>query len=308
MGIVEAIILGIIQGASEFLPISSTGHLRIIPSLLGWQDPGAGFTAVIQLGTLAAVLLYFRKDLLNIFTKWAGSIANKELRKESEAKIGWGIFFGTLPIMVLGYLLQDFIEGSLRSLYVVATMLIFMGLLMLVAEKATKATRKFDDVTLKDGLIVGLWQAVALIPGASRSGSTITGALFSKLDRETAARFSFLLSVPSIFAAGIYSLYKHRADILSSGLTATLIATVVSFAVGYASIAFLMSFLQKRGTTPFVAYRVILGLVLIGLLQTGKLDPMAGTPQESDVSKKTTSNHRTSGMDDRWPRQSRPRI
>lgn len=273
MGIVEAVVLGIVQGLTEFLPISSTGHLRVVPTLFGWEDPGAAFTAVIQLGTLAAVLIYFWKDLVTIFTAWLRSLAGE---KSYEGRLGWAIVVGTIPIVVLGLLGKDYIEGSLRSLTVVATMLIVVAILMLIAEKFSSHKRSSDSLSPRDGLIVGLWQAVALIPGASRSGSTITGGLFLGLERAAAARFSFLLSVPSIFAAGIYEAVKERKEILGSNLTPIIVATVVSFIVGYAAIAFLMSYLQKRSTMVFIVYRIVLGVVLLALVFSGRLDPMVG--------------------------------
>ncbi len=276
MGLVEAIILGIIQGLTEFLPISSTAHLRLAPALLGWPDPGAAFTAVIQLGTLAAVLIYFWKDLSKIFIAWIRSLQGE---KSYEGRLGWAIFYGTIPIIVLGLAGKKYIEGSLRSLAVVGTMLIFVGLLMLIAEKVGSHKRSSDSLSQRDGLIVGLWQALALIPGASRSGSTITGGLFLGLEREAAARFSFLLSVPSILAAGLYEAFKERKDILGANLTPTIVATVVSFFVGYAAIAFLMTYLQKRSTMVFIVYRVALGIIILALIATKHLDPNAGLPK-----------------------------
>jgi undecaprenyl-diphosphatase len=276
VGLAEAVVYGLLQGLTEFLPISSTAHIRIAPALMGWQDPGAGFTAVIQLGTVLAVLIYFAKDLANALVGWAKSLAGKH-RDTVDARMGWAIFFGTIPIVVFGVLGQDAIKGSLRSLWVVAGSLIFMGILMAVAESVAKKSRPIESVKATDGWIVGLWQAVALIPGMSRSGSSITGALFSGFDRQTAARFSFLLSVPSVLAAGVKELYDERDHLLNGDmLMPTLVATLVSFAVGYASIAFLMKFLQRNGILPFVAYRIALGLILIALLATGTLDPMAG--------------------------------
>lgn len=273
MGIVEAIVLGIVQGLTEFLPISSTGHLRLVPTLFGWEDPGAAFTAVIQLGTLAAVLIYFRNDLVNIFKAWVKSFRGE---KTYESRLGWAIVVGTFPIVILGLLGKDYIEGSLRSMTVIGVMLILIGLLMLVAEKVGSQKRSADSLAPRDGLVVGLWQAVALIPGASRSGSTITGALFLGLDRAAAARFSFLLSVPSILAAGIYEAVNEREHIMGSNLTPTIIATIVSFLVGYAAIAFLMAFLQKRSTLVFIVYRIILGTIILGLVFSGRIDPMIG--------------------------------
>lgn len=284
MGILEAIVYGVVQGLTEFLPISSTAHIRIVPSLLGWQDPGASFTAVIQIGTLLAVLIYFWKDLVLVFLGWLRSFGGE--RGTVEAKVGWGIVIGTLPIVVLGFLFREQIKSdAVRSLYVVAAMLILMGLVLLAAEKLSPHRREFSELTVKDGVWVGFWQAVALIPGASRSGSTISGALFAGLTRSTAARFSFLLSIPSVLAAAVLELAEERDQLLGAGLAPTLTATFVSFIVGYASIAFLMKLLQTRTTMGFVVYRVALGLALLALLQTGRLDPTAGqAPGKNDVS------------------------
>jgi undecaprenyl-diphosphatase len=277
--LIEAVVYGLLQGLTEFLPISSTAHIRIAPALLGWQDPGAAFTAVIQLGTVLAVLIYFAKDLAGALSGWFKAVIGKE-RDTNEARMGWAIFLGTIPIVVFGVLGEDWIKGSLRSLWVVAFSLIAMGALMAIAEKVSVKQRQIESVKPLDGWIVGAWQALALIPGMSRSGSSITGGLFAGFDRQTAARFSFLLSVPSILAAGLKELFDERKNLLNGEmLTSTIVATIVSFVVGYASIAFLMKFLQRNGIMPFVAYRVLLGLVLVALLATGTLHPMAGISQ-----------------------------
>ena len=288
MGILEAIVYGIVQGLTEFLPISSTAHIRIVPSLLGWQDPGAAFTAVIQVGTLLAVLIYFWKDLVGVLRGWVKSFGGD--RSTPEAKIGWGIVIGTLPIVIFGFLFKDQIKSdAVRSLYVVATMLILMGIVLFAAEKLSLRRREFSDLTVKDGIWVGLWQAVALIPGASRSGSTISGALFAGLTRTTAARFSFLLSIPSILAAAGLELVQERKELMEAGVVPTLVATGISFIVGYASIAYLMKLLQTKSTMGFIVYRVALGVLLIVLLQTGKLNAMSGehTPNTPHVSTQT---------------------
>ena len=284
MDILKAIIYGIVQGITEWLPISSTAHLRVVPALAGWEDPGAAYTAVIQLGTLLAVLIYFRKELAMAFTGWAASLIHADQRGTPEAKMGWAIFVGTIPIVICGVLFKDAIEGSLRSLYVISVSLIVVGLLMLVAEKFGKQNRRLGDVRIIDGLIVGCCQAVALIPGASRSGSTLVGGLFSGFDRATAAKFSFLLSVPSIFAAGLKEFWSYRDQIMGDQLVPIIVATVVSFIVGYATIAFLLNYLAKRSTAVFVGYRIALACLLLVLLQTGKLDPMQGIePKTPDV-------------------------
>ncbi|MBC8065454.1 MAG: undecaprenyl-diphosphate phosphatase [Chlorobia bacterium] len=276
MDLAQGVVYGLLQGLTEFLPISSTAHIRIAPALLGWQDPGAGFTAVIQLGTVLAVLIYFARDLGKALTAWTKTLTGQN-QDAPDARMGWAIFWGTIPIVVLGFLGQKWIKGELRSLWVIATTLIVMGILMAVAEYVGKKHRLFASVQAKDGWIVGAWQALALIPGMSRSGSSITGALFAGFDRATAARFSFLLSVPSVLAAGLKELWTERHNLLEGGnLTPTIVATAVSFVVGYASIAFLMKFIQKRGIMPFVAYRIALGALLILLLANGTLSPMAG--------------------------------
>ena len=275
MDLIQAIVYGIVQGLTEFLPISSTAHLRIVPALAGWPDPGAGFTAVIQLGTLLAVLIYFARDLSKAFMGWVRNIGNPR-SADPDARMGWAIVVGTIPIVVLGVVAQKWIKGELRSLWVIAATLIVMGVIMAVAERVGAKRRQVEDVQVKDGWIVGLWQALALIPGMSRSGSTISGALFDGFDRAAAARFSFLLSIPSILAAGLKELYDERKELIGSHLTPTLAATVVSFVVGYASIAFFMKFLQRHGILPFVLYRIVLGVALIVLLTAGVLSPMSG--------------------------------
>ncbi len=279
----KAIIIGIIQGVTEFLPVSSNAHIRVLPALLGWQDPGAAFTAVIQLGTVLAVLIYFAKDLGRAVSGWAKSLTGGPKDTE-DARMGWAVFYGTLPVLVLGLALRHQITSdSFRSLYVIAGAFIFMGVLMLISERVGSKKRGIETVTVKDGLVVGLWQCFALIPGMSRSGSTITGGLFSGFDRPTAARFSFLLSVPSVSAAGLFELYDERKNILGPELGYVIVATIVSFIVGYAAIAFLIKFLQKHGVLPFVLYRILLGLALIGLLQSGHLKPDTGLTPVPDA-------------------------
>jgi undecaprenyl-diphosphatase len=282
MTLLQALVLGIIQGLTEFLPISSTAHLRVIPALVGWEDPGAAFTAVIQGGTLAAVLIYFAPDIRRLFLAWARALARRRPWETADAKLAWLIVAGTVPVVVCGLAFKRQIEGPWRSLYVIAAASIVLALLLRAAE-ATLQWRQRTGRTLKDlahigwldALVVGGAQAVALVPGSSRSGVTITAGLFAGLDRETAARFSFLLSLPSLLAAGVYELYKERQTLLASQSDALnlLLATVVSGVVGYASIAFLLAFLRTRSTYVFIAYRLILGVVLLLLLQRGLLQP-----------------------------------
>lgn len=267
--------MGLVQGLTEFLPVSSSGHLFIAPSLMGFKEPGAAFTAVIQLGTLAAVLIYFAKDLAALIKGFFAGLFDKSKRSELEFKQALGVAIGTLPIIVIGLLFKDQIEGVLRNAYLIAAMLIIFGLFMGYAEKVGKQTKKWEDLTAMDGLKLGLWQCLALIPGSSRSGTTITGGLIGGMDRAVAARYSFLLSVPAVFGSGLYGLYKERDAISTSMGSATLVATVVAFISGYAAIAFLMKMLQSKSTWPFVWYRVALGCTLIALTASGVV-PVGG--------------------------------
>ncbi len=283
MTLFEATILGIVQGLTEFLPISSTAHLRIVPALAGWQDPGAAFTAIAQLGTLVAVLIYFRKDISVIIQGVVRGVLQGKPLESTEAKMGWMIAAGTIPIVILGLLFKNHIETSLRSLYWISSALIILALVLFLAEWNIKNRLKkglplktIDKIGWKEALLIGLAQSVALIPGASRSGVTITGGLFLNLSRETAARFSFLLSLPSVFAAALLELYKTWAVIAASteNITNIIVATLVAGVVGYASIGFLLTYLKKHTTTIFIAYRLIAGVVILFLLATGKLAPL----------------------------------
>lgn len=281
MDLVQAVILGIVQGITEWLPISSTAHLRVVPALFGWDDPGSAFTAVIQLGTILAVVIYFWSDLVRYIGGWLKSIFGGP-KGTVEAKMGWGVFVGTLPILFAGYFGREWITGPLRSLNVIAGSLIVFGLIMYVADRLASQKRDMEQVDVKDGLVVGLFQVLSLIPGVSRSGSTMTGAFLRGFDRPTAARFSFLLSLPSITAAGLFQLYDERDMILNEQLLPVVVGTVVSFVVGYASIAWLIRYLQKNGLGVFVVYRIVLGVVLIVLVQTGTI-PAEETPAEEPV-------------------------
>lgn len=276
MNWLQAIVYGIIQGLTEFIPVSSSGHLNIAPALFRWQDPGAGFTAVIQLGTLVATFVYFWDDLRRAFTAWARSIGDKNLRQTTDARIGWATFWGTLPLVVLGYVFKKFIATDARDLRMTAGLLIGFGLLLLVAELVGKKTRRLEDATVRDGVILGLWQACALIPGASRSGSSITGGLFAGLDRSAAARLSFLMSVPAVLGSGLYELWDARHELMSFGAPQTIAATAVSFFVGMAAIHFLITFLKNHRVTPFVIYRVVFGVLVLTLVSNGTIPAKAG--------------------------------
>jgi len=283
MTIFQAFIYGLLQGLTEFLPISSTAHIRIAPALLGWPDPGAAFTAVIQIGTLAAVLIYFARDIRDVTAGFLrGLIAGKPF-EEFHSKLAWMIGVGTIPIVVCGLLFKDDIETTLRSLYVIAASMIALAVLLMAAEELTRrrtqrgiAAKRLESLGWGEAIAVGFAQAMALIPGSSRSGTTITGGLFAGLSRETAARFSFLLSIPSVFAAGVFELYQEREALLSQdvGVTAIVTATIVSGVVGYASIAFLLDYLKRNSTFVFIVYRLLLGSALLILLRMGILNPL----------------------------------
>jgi undecaprenyl-diphosphatase len=268
--LLQAIVLGIVQGLTEFLPISSSGHLRVVPAFLGWEDPGAAFTAVIQLGTMAAVVLYFRADLWRIARAWLASLRDPARRGDLDARIGWYLILATIPISVFGLALKDQIENGARDLYVIGTTLVVLGLVLLVAEKVSRRERAIESITRRDAIVVGFAQALALVPGVSRSGATITAGLFLGFDRVAAARFSFLLSIPAVVLSGLFEL-KGVVDGSAEGavgIAPTAVATLLAFVVGYASIAFLLRFLTTHTTGVFVAYRVVLGtavLVLAGM-------------------------------------------
>lgn len=271
LSLIEAIVLGIIQGLTEFLPISSSGHLRIFPAFWGGEDPGAQFTAVVQLGTMAAELIYFRKDLWNIGSKWLLSLRRPELRSELHARMGWYLIFATIPIAVLGLFLEDSIEDTFRSLELIGGTLIVFGLILLFADRVGKRERPIEQLTRRDGIIMGLAQTLALVPGVSRSGATITAGLLLGLDRAAAARYSFLLSIPAVVLSGLYQLYDYVTGEVSAGVGtgALILATVLAFVSGYAAIAFFLRYLVTHTFTAFVGYRVVLGAVVIALAASG---------------------------------------
>jgi undecaprenyl-diphosphatase len=266
----EAIVLGLVQGLTEFLPISSSGHLRIVPAFMGWDDPGAGFTAVIQLGTMAAVLLYFRRDLWDITLAFLRELRVPWRERSHQANLGWFIVLGTIPIAIFGFAFQDQIESGARSLYLIGSMLIVFSFVMLLAEHVGKRERELDDLGPRDGLAIGLAQALALVPGVSRSGATISAGLIMGFDRAAAARYSFLLSVPAVVLSGLFQLRDIGGDDGAS-LAATALATLVAFISGYASIAWLLRYLANHTLGIFVAYRIPLGILVIVLAATGAI-------------------------------------
>jgi undecaprenyl-diphosphatase len=261
----QAIVLGIVQGLTEFLPVSSTAHLRIVPAFFGWEDPGAAFTAVVQLGTMAAVLVYFRRDLWTIASAWVRSVLARERRPvDPDARMGWYIVLGTIPIAVLGLAFKDTIENQFRTLELIGAALFFFSFVMLRAEAVSKRNRQLSDITRRDGFIIGCAQALALVPGVSRSGSTISAGLFLDFDREAAARYSFLLSVPAVVLSGLFEL-RHVGEGGGAPAGATAIATLMAFIVGYASIAFLLRYLAHHSLLVFAVYRIALGIIVVVL-------------------------------------------
>jgi undecaprenyl-diphosphatase len=267
----EAIILGIVQGLTEFLPVSSTAHLRIIPAFVGWDDPGALFTAVIQLGTMLAVVIFFWDDLVRITRTWVLSLRRPELRGELDARMGWYVIVATIPIGVAGLAFRHQIENGARNLYLIGSMLIIAGLILLAAEAVGRRVRTLDQVGRADAIWVGIAQALALVPGTSRSGATITAGLFLGMEREAAARFSFLLSIPAIVLSGLFGLSELLKGDGGVSFGALAISTVAAFVVGYASIAFLLRYLTSHSTLVFVVWRVALGAVVIGLTAGGAI-------------------------------------
>jgi undecaprenyl-diphosphatase len=288
MDFVNAIVLGLVQGLTEFLPISSSAHIRIVGELLGVQggDPGAAFTAIIQLGTETAVVVYFWRDIVRIIKNWFLALFGKIPRNDPDARMGWLVIIGSVPIVILGLLFQHSIETTFRSLWIVAVTLIVFGVLLGVADRVGAKSRRLKELTWGHGIIFGFAQALALIPGVSRSGGTITAGLFMGYQRRAAARYSFLLAIPAVFGSGLYELYstiKHpcvegsKAAIAGSCApevfngVETLVATVVAFGVGLLLIAFFMGYISRRSFLPFVIYRIALGVALIVLLLTGVL-------------------------------------
>lgn len=271
----QVTVLSILQGLTEFLPVSSSGHLRIVSELFWGQDAGASFTAVIQLGTEAAVVVFFAKMIWEILTGWFAGWADKSARGHNW-KMGWFVIVGSIPIGILGVLGKDAIREGLRNLWITAAMLIVFSFVFIAAERMGTKKRGFDELTMKDAIIMGLCQCLALIPGVSRSGGTISGGLFLGLDREVATRFSFLLAIPAVLASGLFSLpdaFNPAAGQAASGAQ-LLVGTAIAFVVGYASIAWLLKFVAHHSFEWFAAYRIPVGLIVMGLLAFGALQPI----------------------------------
>ena len=294
MDFIEAIILGLVQGLTEFLPISSSAHLRIVGELAGWGDPGATFTAISQLGTELAVIIYFRREIGRIISKWFRSLGARGGRRSAgvqkgdpDVRMGWLIIIGTVPIVIVGFFLQDTIRTAFRSLWLVAIVLIVFGILLGLADQLGRRTKGQADISYRDGLLIGFAQMLALVPGVSRSGASTSAGLALGYERPAAAQFSFLLAVPAVFGAGLYETYtaftcdpvKDAAEGCGTGygLPETAVATVVAFGVGLAVIAFLMNYIKTKSFLPFVIYRIVLGIVLIVLLSIGVLSALPAT-------------------------------
>ena len=275
----QAILLGIVEGLSEFLPISSTGHLTVVEKLFKYPIDDAGvtaFTAVIQVGAILAAVLYFRRDIVRLAVGWFRGLFSKEARRDVDYRLGWGVIVGSIPIAIVGLALQKVIEGPLRNLWVVAAALILWSVVLWFADRASVQSaprgtpRGEESMTVMDALILGVWQCVALIPGVSRSGATISGGLFRGIDRVTATRWSFFLGIPALLAAGGFQAVKASKSIHETvGWGATAIGAVVAFVVAYASIAWLLRFVAHNRFTAFVIYRVLAGLAVVGLLVAG---------------------------------------
>lgn len=275
----EAAFLGLVQGLTEFLPISSSAHLFVVGKFLpSGEDPGAAFTAVSQLGTETAVLVFFWRDIVRIIKSWWGSLRGSVPRTDPDVRMGWLVILGSIPIALLGVVFQSHIESTLRNLWIVATTLIVFGLILAVADTIASQRRDLTQLTYKHGIIFGFAQALALIPGVSRSGGTITAGLLMGYNREAAARYSFLLAIPAVFGSGFYELYKIFAkhDVASEGpfgIGETALATVIAFVVGYFIIGWFLKFISTKSFRPFVWYRIGLGLLLYILLGTGVITP-----------------------------------
>lgn len=271
----QTIVLSIVQGLTEFLPVSSSGHLRIVSELFWGHDAGASFTAVIQLGTEAAVLVFFARDIWNITTGWFAGLFDATKRSTLNYRMGWMIIAATIPVGVIGFLFQDEIRSVLRNLWITAIVLVLFSFVFIWAEKAGNHQRTYETLTMKDALIMGFAQCLALVPGVSRSGATISAGLFLNLDREVAARFSFLLAIPAVLASGLFSLpdaFDPAAGQAASGMQLT-VGVLITFVLGYASIAWLLKFVANHSFAWFAVWRIPVGILVMILLAMGVMNP-----------------------------------
>lgn len=273
MSLIEAIVLGIVQGLTEFLPISSSAHQRIVPALLGWEDPGAAFTAVTQLGTEAAVLIFFRHEIWAIATTWLRSLRDPRLRSQSDARLGWYLIVATIPIGIFGLGFENQIENGARNLWLIGTTLIVFALVLGYADRRGRHERTIEQLSVRDGVLIGLAQSLALIPGVSRSGATMSAGLLLGLQRPAAAKFGFLLAIPAVVISGVFQLEgiisgEEGGD---EPFAYVAIATLISFVIGYAAIAWFLRYLAHHSVRLFVIYRILLGSVVLLLVAAGAI-------------------------------------
>jgi undecaprenyl-diphosphatase len=274
MGWLEALVLGIVQGLTEFLPISSSAHLSIVGQFYGGQDPGSAFTAISQLGTETAVIIYFRKDIWLIIKNWSLALVGTIPRDDPEARMGWLVIIGSLPIVILGLLFQDAIDSSLRNLWITTAMLAGFGIVIGVADHFAKNIRPLESLTWKHGVLFGFAQALALIPGVSRSGATIAAGLAMGYKREAAAKYAFLLAIPAVVGSGFFKLFDISSDPVEPAWGPIILATLVAFGVGLAVIHWLLKYISTHTFLPFVIYRLALAALVAILLLTGVLEPL----------------------------------
>ncbi|WP_375422764.1 undecaprenyl-diphosphate phosphatase [uncultured Friedmanniella sp.] len=274
MGWFEALVLGIVQGLTEFLPVSSSAHQSIVGQFFGGRDPGAAFTAINQLGTEAAVIVYFRRDIVAIIGSWFGSLVGRVPREDPQARMGWLVIIGSIPIVLLGLVFQDAIDSALRNLWITVAMLAGFGIVIGVADRLARNVRPLESLTWGHGIVYGLAQSLALVPGVSRSGATISAGLALGYTREAAARYSFLLAIPAVVGSGVFKLADVSSDPVPPAWGPILLATVVAFVIGYAVIAWLLRYISTHTFMPFVVYRIALAAVVVVLLLTGALQPL----------------------------------
>jgi undecaprenyl-diphosphatase len=273
VNLLEAVVLGLVQGLTEFLPISSSAHQRIVPAMLGWEDPGAAFTAVTQLGTEAAVVIFFRHEILAIATTWTRSLRDVRLRADPHARLGWYLIVATIPIGILGLTFEEQIETGARNLWLIGTVLVVFALVLGYADRTGRHERRIDELSTRDGILIGLAQSLALIPGVSRSGATMSAGMLLGLERPAAAKFGFLLAIPAVVASGLFQLEgivsgEEGGD---EPIAYVATATLISFVVGYAAIAWFLRYLAHHSVRVFVAYRVLLGGTVLALVAAGAI-------------------------------------
>jgi undecaprenyl-diphosphatase len=265
----RAVVLGVLQGLTEFLPISSSAHLAIFPKFFGWDDPGAAYTAVVQIGTEVAAVLYFWRDIWTIGSGWVRGLVSRPAREAPEWMMGWFVIIGSFPIVLLGLALQDLIDREFRNLWVIGTTLVVLGVVLGIAERVGRKSSPIESMTMRHAVLLGLAQAGALVPGVSRSGATISMGLFLGYERAAATRYAFLLAIPAVLGAGIYKLKDIPGGENAYGVGPTIVGTIVSFVVGLAVIHWLLKFVSTRSYAPFVVYRVALGTLVLFLVGFG---------------------------------------